>query len=332
MKKRSRNENQSPCVIWDIDDTLVVIRGSVRLFNGAERSVQQEIARSAEDYLLSFLDKEFYFSQTAALEVAEHLKDWEKSSVLDEKHSSHSGWSGKRYAALLRRKYEESRRNGLSSDQTSSESDRSPSSCHEEAQHNDLTPSIALPHGWSLVLEAMEEATGNWTKHARDVLTHLREKNCRNVIVTSSELAPAMAKLMLWGLSSFFSADDIYSSASKCKKDIFDRVLSDLKSQGYCLESVCACGDGLDEERASVHHGIPFKRITCAQDLLCVPGLVDSDLAMDEEPLTSEEHSSEELEHDLNRKEQLVKRVKLNLLRYSAHDSIREGDESAKTV
>ena len=48
------------------------------------------------------------------------------------------------------------------------------------------------------------------------------------MIVTASELAPAIAKLIMWGLFEYFDIKDIYSSANKLKTNVFLHLLKDL--------------------------------------------------------------------------------------------------------
>lgn len=58
-----------------------------------------------------------------------------------------------------------------------------------------------------------------------------------------------------------------------------------------CYKFSAACGDGPDEERAAAHFSIPFKRILCPRDLYSVPGLLRSDLAMEEPEKYSQQSS-----------------------------------------
>ena len=53
------------------------------------------------------------------------------------------------------------------------------------------------------------------------------------MIVTASEIAPAVAKLIMWGLFEFFDIDDIYSSAKKPKTRVFQHLLEDLCADNH---------------------------------------------------------------------------------------------------
>jgi hypothetical protein len=232
-------------VVWDIDDTIVIIQASLK----QHRDIYQlELVKSVKNYLTAYLDKEFFFNSTLHMEVVERLVDWETEPLpsADAPAQNESGEqktkdlklgndviaTGKSYSAFLKSHYRAFQKQKDESSEVSTQLDIS----IVNDKDNDIKSAIAstdcrydrLPPGWRETYEAMESKTLLWTQQARSVLSHLKKNNVRNMIVTASELAPAVAKLIMWDLFEFFDIDDIYSSAKKAKTTVFEHLLQDL--------------------------------------------------------------------------------------------------------
>lgn len=237
-----KDTSASGVVIWDIDDTIVVIQGSLKL---AQESHQSDLVKCVKDYLFAYLEKEFYFSDTLHMKVVERLSEWDDEptnvgtgETRVERHIEtllHQGASeitskGSAYSTFLRAHYH--------SFQTSETASRAPQDTDCKEGDGQLLLNSAqlydrLPPGWKGVFDAMESRTFLWTHHARTVLSHLKKKNVRNMIVTASEIAPAIAKLIMWGLFEYFDINDIYSSANKPKTSVFLHLLKDLGADSH---------------------------------------------------------------------------------------------------
>lgn len=232
-------------VVWDIDDTIVIIQASLK----QHRDIYQlELVKSVKNYLTAYLDKEFYFNSTLHMEVVERLVDWEKEPLpssdaptLNEpgelvntncKLGNDVIATGKSYSAFLKSQYRAFQKLKDESSEVSTPTDISLVDNKENDVKNACTTMDSrydrLPPGWRETYEAMESKTLLWTQQARSVLSHLKKNNVRNMIVTASELAPAVAKLIMWDLFEFFDIDDIYSSAKKAKTTVFEHLLQDL--------------------------------------------------------------------------------------------------------
>lgn len=68
--------------------------------------------------------------------------------------------------------------------------------------------------------------------------------NCVNVLVTTTQLVPALAKVLLYGLGGVFSIENIYSATKIGKESCFERIVSRFGRK--CTYVVV--GDGRDEE------------------------------------------------------------------------------------
>lgn len=76
---------------------------------------------------------------------------------------------------------------------------------------------------WLQIRQDIEMATDNWASLATKCLNMIAQReNCVNVLVTSTQLAPALAKVLLFGLGGIFNIENIYS-AHKIGK-FFERV------------------------------------------------------------------------------------------------------------
>lgn len=210
-QKVSAGEGQKNAgvVIWDIDDTIVLIQGSMLY----ENNDQEELVTIVKDYLTSYLEKEFSFSDTEHLSIVEKLIDWEeeetpqkevsdvqKDKILTISESDNGApLKSSAYAAHLQSLYRSF-------------------DCKPVKYEEDITANLEtadqlidakdddklferLPPGWKSVFELMENRTTSYTKHAKIVLSHLKKNNIRNMIVTASEIAPAIAKLIMVNLN-----------------------------------------------------------------------------------------------------------------------------------
>ncbi|KZS06546.1 putative Eyes absent [Daphnia magna] len=71
--------------------------------------------------------------------------------------------------------------------------------------------------------------------------------NCVNVLVTTTQLVPALAKVALYGLGGVFAIENIYSATKIGKESCFERIVSRFGRK--CTYVVV--GDGRDEESAA---------------------------------------------------------------------------------
>lgn len=66
---------------------------------------------------------------------------------------------------------------------------------------------------WLQLRAEIETMTDNWLTLALRSLNIVHERsNCVNVLVTTTQLVPALAKVLLYGLGGVFNIDNIYSA------------------------------------------------------------------------------------------------------------------------
>ncbi|XP_077193219.1 protein phosphatase EYA3 isoform X2 [Paroedura picta] len=122
--------------------------------------------------------------------------------------------------------------------------------------------------------EDIEALTDNWLGTAlKSLLLIQSRKNCVNVLITTTQLVPALAKVLLYGLGEVFPIENIYSATKIGKESCFERIVSRFgKKVTYVV-----IGDGRDEEMAAKQHNMPFWRITNHADLVSLHQALELD-------------------------------------------------------
>lgn len=73
---------------------------------------------------------------------------------------------------------------------------------------------------WLQVRSEIESLTDNWATSVTNCLSMIAQReNCVNVLVTTTQLVPALAKVMLFGLSGVFPIENIYSATKVGKHE-----------------------------------------------------------------------------------------------------------------
>uniref|UniRef100_A0A3Q2YQP3 Eyes absent homolog n=1 Tax=Hippocampus comes TaxID=109280 RepID=A0A3Q2YQP3_HIPCM len=120
---------------------------------------------------------------------------------------------------------------------------------------------------WLQLRAEVEALTDSWLTHALKSLSIVSSRsNCVNVLVTTTQLIPALAKILLYSLGSVFPIENIYSATKIGKESCFERIVSRF---GTNITYV-VIGDGKDEEHAAGQHNMPFWRISSHSDLLAL--------------------------------------------------------------
>lgn len=125
----------------------------------------------------------------------------------------------------------------------------------------------AKREAWLQLRAEIEALTDSWLTTALKSLSIISSRsNCVNVLVTTTQLIPALAKVLLYSLGSVFPVENIYSATKIGKESCFERIVSRF---GTNITYV-VIGDGRDEEHAASQHNMPFWRISSHSDLLAL--------------------------------------------------------------
>lgn len=125
---------------------------------------------------------------------------------------------------------------------------------------------------WLQLRAEIEVLTDSWLTLALKslMLISLRPR-CINVLVTTTQLVPALAKVLLYGLGGVFGIENIYSATKIGKESCFERIVSRFGRK--CTYVVI--GDGRDEEAAAKQMTWPFWRISNHSDLAALHHALD---------------------------------------------------------
>ncbi|KAM6399687.1 protein phosphatase EYA3 isoform 1-T1 [Rhynochetos jubatus] len=120
----------------------------------------------------------------------------------------------------------------------------------------------------------IEVLTDSWLETSlKSLLLIQSRKNCVNILITTTQLVPALAKVLLYGLGEVFPIENIYSATKIGKESCFERIVSRFgKKVTYVV-----IGDGRDEEVAAKQHNMPFWRITNHADLVSLHQALELD-------------------------------------------------------
>ncbi|KAM4550113.1 protein phosphatase EYA3 [Fundulus diaphanus] len=120
----------------------------------------------------------------------------------------------------------------------------------------------------------IESVTDSWLATALKSLLLIQSRGkCMNVLVTTTQLVPALAKVLLYGLGEVFPVENIYSATKIGKESCFERIVSRFgKKVTYVV-----IGDGRDEEFAAKQHNMPFWRISTHGDLVSLHQALELD-------------------------------------------------------
>ncbi|CAL4063224.1 unnamed protein product [Meganyctiphanes norvegica] len=118
---------------------------------------------------------------------------------------------------------------------------------------------------WHRVRQDIETLTDQWLTEAMKCLQLISSRpNCVNVLVTTTQLVPALAKVLLYGLGSVFPIENIYSATKVGKESCFERIASRFGRKPVYV----VVGDGRDEETAAKQLDFPFWRIQTHHDFV----------------------------------------------------------------
>ncbi|XP_043098569.1 eyes absent homolog 2 isoform X3 [Puntigrus tetrazona] len=117
---------------------------------------------------------------------------------------------------------------------------------------------------WLQLRREMEVLTDLWLTQALKALALINSRpNCVNVMVTTTQLIPALSKVLLYGLAGAFPIENIYSATKTGKESCFERVTQRFGRRAVYV----VVGDGVEEETVAKKKNMPFWRVTCRADL-----------------------------------------------------------------
>uniref|UniRef100_A0A8D2MV29 Eyes absent homolog n=1 Tax=Zonotrichia albicollis TaxID=44394 RepID=A0A8D2MV29_ZONAL len=112
---------------------------------------------------------------------------------------------------------------------------------------------------WLQLRAEIEALTDSWLTNALKSLSIISTRsNCVNVLVTTTQLIPALAKVLLYSLGGAFPIENIYSATKIGKESCFERIMQRFGRKVVYV----VIGDGVEEEQAA-------KKVTCLLKCWC---------------------------------------------------------------
>lgn len=154
---------------------------------------------------------------------------------------------------------------------------------------------------WLQIRSEIETVTDNWPSLTLKCLSMISQReNSVNILVTTTQLVPALAKVLLFGLGQIFPIENIYSAtkigkfrfyklfklSKGYKKTIsFNNLLCVFTGKESSFERIVTrfgrkttyvvVGDGQDEETAAKNLNFPFWRISSHSDIMALHTALD---------------------------------------------------------
>ncbi|EQC39076.1 hypothetical protein SDRG_03284 [Saprolegnia diclina VS20] len=114
----------------------------------------------------------------------------------------------------------------------------------------------------------------NWGATAQRALQAATARGYKNIVVTNSQLVPALCKCLIYDLDKWFPPDMIYSSSHVRKKHCFETIQAQY---GHEDHEFIGIGDGPEEESASSACAMPFVKIASIHDLIDLAEMLEAD-------------------------------------------------------
>ncbi|KAM4694782.1 protein phosphatase EYA4 isoform 7-T7 [Discoglossus pictus] len=125
----------------------------------------------------------------------------------------------------------------------------------------------AKREAWLQLRADLEVLTDSWLSNALKSLSLISTRsNSVNVLVTTTQLIPALSKVLLYSLGGVFPIENIYSATKIGKESCFQRIVSRFGSH----VTYVVVGDAQDEEHSANKNNMPFWRISSHSDLLAL--------------------------------------------------------------
>ncbi|XP_073527378.1 protein phosphatase EYA4 isoform X10 [Phyllobates terribilis] len=125
----------------------------------------------------------------------------------------------------------------------------------------------AKREAWLQLRADLEVLTDSWLSNALKSLSLISTRsNSVNVLVTTTQLIPALSKILLYSLGGVFPIENIYSATKIGKESCFERIIQRFGRKVVYV----VIGDGVEEEQAAKKNNMPFWRISSHSDLLAL--------------------------------------------------------------
>jgi len=119
-------------------------------------------------------------------------------------------------------------------------------------------------HEVNTLYSEIDKFTTGWLGRGKNLLKlAMEKKEVLNVLITSGQLVPTIAKMIAYRLNDIIPIQNIYSSSTVGKHWCLNKIKSQYKNAKFIV-----IGDGNEERDMSILENIPFYKISDSCDLL----------------------------------------------------------------
>eukprot|EP00795_Rhopilema_esculentum_P007533 gene7533-13314_t len=268
-----QEQNLERVFIWDLDETIIIfhslLTGAYDSKFGKDNTATVSLGLRMEEMIFNLAEEHLFFSDLSECDQV-HIDDVmadDNNQDLSDYNFETDGFHGSMAAGGMGIPgASTTRRSGI--DWMRKLAFRYRRIREAYTMYNNNVEDLLGPpksDAWLTLRMELEALTDNWLTLAMKSLTEIhRRKNCINVLVTTTQLVPALAKCLLYGLGNIFPIENIYSATKIGKDACFERIQNRFGRKSTYV----VIGDGKDEEIASKQLGFPFWRISCHSDLV----------------------------------------------------------------
>jgi len=268
-----QEQNLERIFIWDLDETIIIfhslLTGVYESKFGKDNTTAVSLGLRMEEMIFNLAEDHLFFRDLAECDQV-HIDDVmadDNNQDLSDYNFETDGFHGTMTGGGL----------GISSTSTTRRSGidwmRKLAFRYRRIREtytmykNNVKDLLGPPKGdaWVTLRMELDQLTDNWLTLAMKCLAEIhRRNNCLNVLVTTTQLVPALAKCLLYDLGSIFPIENVYSATKIGKDACFERIQNRFGRKSTFV----VIGDGKEEEVASKQLSFPFWRISCHTDLI----------------------------------------------------------------
>ncbi|XP_053210926.1 eyes absent homolog 3-like isoform X2 [Panonychus citri] len=257
--------------IWDLDETIIIynslLTGSFASKAGKDTDTLTQLGLLIEQMMLSLADIHFFFNDLEHCDQI-HIDDVssdDNGEDLSKYNFSTDGFNEATRSTSMGCLPSAGTRSGIDWMRKLAFRYRRIKEIYDQYRTNVSALLGNKAADWMHVRNQIENLTDNWLNFAIKCLTIINDRpDCVNVLVTDTQLVPALCKLLLHRLGPFFPVDNIYSSAKVGKETCLNKIKERFGNCSYVV-----IGDSqYEKSSAKKSLGFPYWPVNDHADLV----------------------------------------------------------------
>ncbi|CRK87447.1 CLUMA_CG001248, isoform A [Clunio marinus] len=257
--------------IWDLDETIIIfhtlLTGNYALRYNKDQTFASQLAYRMEELIFTMADTHFFFNdieECGQIHIDDVSSDDNGQDLSAYNFSTDGFQSGTTQGAPPNICLPNGVRGGVDWMRKLAFRHRKIKEIYNSYRNNVGGLLGPKRDQWLQVRNEIEIITDNWATLVTTCLNMITQReNYVNVLVTTTQLVPALAKVMLFGLGGVFPIENIYSAAKIGKESCFERIVTRFGRKSTYV----VVGDAQDEKKAANNLGMPFWEISSHKDI-----------------------------------------------------------------